>query len=390
MNICERVPLTELFKIADRFDSSRILQKTLIDSIKTFKPSSDEPDQSRAWRIFDSLFCCYVQQLKQQIVADQLCISPRQLRREQRMAIESLADYLWGQYNLDAEPALKAGPSDTLKFGNPDLVKELGWVQDLQPSAPTSFGDVLASVLSVTEQVRRKKEIDIENQVAEQLPPLAIHDVVLTQILVNLISAAINRAPEGVVKISAERREWVVDVGILTPQTNPTPPLANGSNISLAIELSKLSSIELGFIEDESVAFCANLLLPIQEQIPVLLIDDNKDALDLFHRYTAGSRYCLTSTQNPNQIFDLVHQSRPELIILDIMMPETNGWMILGTLKNHPLTAAIPVIICTILPQEELALSLGASGFINKPINRQDFLASLNQFAYPEMGTEPC
>jgi CheY-like chemotaxis protein len=59
-------------------------------------------------------------------------------------------------------------------------------------------------------------------------------------------------------------------------------------------------------------------------------------------------------------------------------------------LKNHPRTAEIPVMICTILPQKELALSLGASGFINKPINRHDFLMALNQFGYPEMDAKPC
>ena len=383
-------PLTELFNLKDRFNSSLTLQQLLIDSINNFKPSSDEPDQSHAWRFFNSLFCCYVQQLKQQIVADQLSISPRQLRREQRMALEALADFLWNQYNLETAQSFDNHPPDIGHVENPEFVKELGWVQELQPSNPTSLEDVLVSVLSVTEPLRRDQGLIIKNQISEDLPPLAIHDVVLTQILVNLISAAINRAPEGVVTISTERKGWVVDVSILTPQDKPTPPLAIGGNISLAIELSKLSSIELGFTENESVAFCANLLLPIQEQVPVLLVDDNEDALELFHRYTAGSRYRLISTQDPKDILSLAKKTNPQLIILDIMMPETNGWMILGMLKNHPLTTDIPIIVCTILPQEALALSLGASGFINKPINRQDFLRSLNLHVFSEMGAEPC
>ncbi len=383
-------PLTKIFNIQDRFNSSRALQQILIDGINTFKPSPDEPDQSYAWRVFDSLFCCYVQQLKQQIVADQLSISPRQLRREQRMALESFADYLWGQYNLASAPSPASVPQNKDHFKNPALVKELGWVQELQYTHPTSFVDVVSSVLNVIKPISREKNVTIENKIPVNLPALAIHDVVLTQILVNLISAAVNRAHEGIVEISADRNEWVLDVSIKTPQIHPTPALEKGANIALAIELSKLSSIELGFTENESVAFCVNLLLPIQEKIPVLLVDDNKDALELFHRYTAGSRYRLVSSQDPHDILELVEQTKPRLIVLDIMMPETNGWTILGMLKNHPLTAEIPVVICSILPQEELALSLGASGFINKPINRQDFLASLNQHGYSEMGTEPC
>ena len=64
------------------------------------------------------------------------------------------------------------------------------------------------------------------------------------------------------------------------------------------------------------------------------------------------------------------------------MMPENNGWKILGMLKNHPLAMSTPIIVCTILPQRELALSLGASDFINKPINREAFLSSLNNRAF--------
>ena len=68
----------------------------------------------------------------------------------------------------------------------------------------------------------------------------------------------------------------------------------------------------------------------------------------------------------------------PQIIVLDVMMPHVDGWEILGRLRQHPVTGQIPIIVCTILAQEELALSLGASSFIRKPITRQAFLAALD------------
>ena len=51
----------------------------------------------------------------------------------------------------------------------------------------------------------------------------------------------------------------------------------------------------------------------------------------------------------------------------------------LGWLREHPRTRDIPIVICTVLPQEELALSLGASGFVRKPVTRRGFLAALDE-----------
>ena len=60
-------------------------------------------------------------------------------------------------------------------------------------------------------------------------------------------------------------------------------------------------------------------------------------------------------------------------------MPHVDGWEILGRLKQHPATKDIPIVVCTILAQQELALSLGASGFLRKPVSRQAFLSALDR-----------
>ena len=373
-------PLAKIFDIHDRFDTSRTLQKILVDSINAFKPPPEEPDQSRAWRIFDSLYCCYVQQLKQQLVADQLSISPRQLRREQRIAIESLADYLWDQYQLDSIRLSQRGHSN-LENG-PDLSKELSWIQDLHPSKPTILSQELEGVLEVIQPLCQQKNVELAVNVPVRLPPLAIHPVALSQILVNLLNAAINRALNGLVEVSADHDRLMVMIDIRVSKhghTNPGLPIDQSLNVSTAHKLAQLSSIHLDITNDEGSDFQAKLQIPIQEQIPVLLVDDNKDALELFQRYTAGTRYRLITTANPNEILNLVNQVAPKIIVLDIMMPDTHGWKILGMIKNHPLTVNIPVIVCTILPQRDLALSLGANEFIKKPINRDKFLACLSQ-----------
>jgi len=120
--------------------------------------------------------------------------------------------------------------------------------------------------------------------------------------------------------------------------------------------------------------------LPPAEQAPVLAIDDNADTLKLYERYLSGSQYRLIGTPDPRQALSLAEQFDPAAILLDVMLPGMDGWELLGRLREHPLTAGVPVIVCTILPQEQLALALGAAAFIRKPVTREALLAVLDQW----------
>jgi CheY-like chemotaxis protein len=128
-----------------------------------------------------------------------------------------------------------------------------------------------------------------------------------------------------------------------------------------------------------SPAWSVALTFPIKEWIKVLVIDDNADARLLFQRYLEGSRYHVIGAADGRQGVKLAQDLQPDVILLDIMMPEHDGWEILGQLRVHPQTQSIPVFVCTILAQEELALALGAAQFIRKPVNPAALLLALER-----------
>jgi CheY-like chemotaxis protein len=188
-----------------------------------------------------------------------------------------------------------------------------------------------------------------------------------------------------VVQVAARRLPLAVETVI--EYVGPRSPSAagareNGSeervSLQIAGELARLSGGKL-FTGDQRGLFPIRLILPALEQFPVLVVDDNEDSLQLVKRFAAGTRYNLACTRDTDSIFALVENIHPRIIVLDIMMPKENGWIVLGRLRQHPLTAEIPVIISTILPQEKLALSLGASAFLKKPVTRQTLLHALDQ-----------
>jgi CheY-like chemotaxis protein len=125
--------------------------------------------------------------------------------------------------------------------------------------------------------------------------------------------------------------------------------------------------------------FDVTIILPALGQLPLLAIDDNAGTLHLLQRYTAGTRYRLTGVQDPGRAVAVAQRIHPCAIVLDVMMPDVDGWQILGRLRQHPELAHVPIVVCTILAQEELAFSLGASAFLHKPVTRQEFLTTLDR-----------
>ena len=121
------------------------------------------------------------------------------------------------------------------------------------------------------------------------------------------------------------------------------------------------------------------MYLPLRASLSILVIDDSLDSLHLLEHYLADTRYRLVSTNDPQQAIPMAEGSAARVIVVDLMMPRIDGWTLLQRLHNHPVTANIPVIICSILRQEELAQSLGASAYLRKPINQAEFLALLDR-----------
>ena len=378
-----RSPLALLFDVADRFDTPSSLQRILTDAIESLKPKPDESPRSHSRRIYDLLLYRYVQQFSQQEVANQLGISVRHLRREQRAALEILGYRLWEQFDLEAKlcgdttvetatPATEIGPT---------VNDELAWLKDAPPEKATELSQALPAVLDLARPLAAQHRVRLKTVLTGDLPTLAVHPVALRQAILNLLGIAIHRAAGGQVRISARSLRWEIEIRVqcVDSPAGPWPaPDGEKNSLDIARRLADLCGCRLTLSAGKET-FDATLVLPALEQLPVLVIDDNADTLQLLQRYAAGTRYRLIGTQDPEQALSLAEEFSSQIILLDVMMPQVDGWEVLGRLRQHPLTGHIPVVVCTILAQKELALSLGASGFVRKPITRQAFLATLDR-----------
>jgi CheY-like chemotaxis protein len=107
----------------------------------------------------------------------------------------------------------------------------------------------------------------------------------------------------------------------------------------------------------------------------VLVVDDEPDIAQLFARYLERAGYRVQLAASATEALRLARAEQPDLIILDLVLPKTDGFTALEWLKLDPSTAAIPVLLLSILEDDGRGRLLGAVDYLTKPVQEPTLLA---------------
>ncbi|MGI8741786.1 MAG: response regulator [Bryobacteraceae bacterium] len=112
----------------------------------------------------------------------------------------------------------------------------------------------------------------------------------------------------------------------------------------------------------------------------VLVIDDDPTVHELLSRTLAKYGFQMESALTGADGLRLARKLHPQAITLDVMMPGTDGWTVLSSLKSDPELADIPVIMLTIVDNKNFGYSLGAADYLTKPIDRERLTSILLRY----------
>ncbi|MGI9352430.1 MAG: ATP-binding response regulator [Rhizobiaceae bacterium] len=101
----------------------------------------------------------------------------------------------------------------------------------------------------------------------------------------------------------------------------------------------------------------------------VIIVDDDKSFLELTERMLNKEGYSAICTDTPDAVLDLAIAAKPVAIFVDVLMPNTDGWGVISSLKAEPATAEIPVFMLSILEEREKAREYSAADFVTKPLD---------------------
>jgi len=349
-----------------------IFRELCLETIERLRPVANVSFHAKASRDYNILMLRFVSQQSIQEVAQQLSFSERQFYRDYPKALASVSGILWER--LTGTPIPTPSVSDSAEISLETEVQH-AHTGAAEPSG-VDLQSLLTTVVHDTRLLAEQYQVTVE--LSAQAPMVVrVDGMVLRQAALALMSQLITRTPNSRLQVDYAAAGNVCRVGF---RVQPAPDdlvvtLEQQSTLQFLVKTLEANLIYGG----DAQVFEVTLELKARQQT-LLIVDDNPDAIDLFERYLAGQPYAIHSVRDGKSAVQIARDTQPDIIILDLMMPGTDGLEIMQNLKNHAATSHIPVLICSVLEMQDLALSLRADGYLKKPPGQSDLLNALARF----------
>lgn len=270
---------------------------------------------------------------------------------------------------------------------------------------------------------QNKNQLSI--QCPSDLPPIQADSMRVRQILLNLLSNACKFTKQGQVNLSVRPATHkgdlciefaVADTGIgmtseqmgrlfeeFTQADVTTARQYGGTGLGLAItrRLCEMMGGEVSVASEVGKGSTFTVRLPVSASAIaqredseasrgaaltddcILVIDDDAVARDLIADYLRHAGFSVVTASGGREGLKQAKAHRPLAITLDVMMPDIDGWTVLAALRGDPQLADIPVVMATIVDEQRRGMTLGASGYLTKPVDRDKLISLMQQFRVP-------
>lgn len=383
---------------SDHVTRAQKIRRILLECIEALRPETPGHDRAAAARAYAILTYRCVDGLAMEEIAAKLALSRRQVYREYGKGVKAVASLLRDRIREAGEQeagksmeggderlAVEAPAGERLEAAQAEVAR---LQQAGQAKESLSLDDVLEGVIDLLAPLAHQTGVQMRLSLLDTRPSIVANRVMLRQALLNLLSHALHAARgDLVIALSYGKGEVLIDVAESAAATQARPALSpmvrpDGVGLAVAQALIEAQGGRLETHEQEG-AWRARVVLPVSGRATILVVDDNADLIALFQRYLGGHDVSVVGVADGEQTLPLAAELQPRLVTLDVMMPHLDGWEILQRLKDAPETSHIPVIVCSVLHEPQLALAMGASDFITKPVRQTELLEVLQRWLGP-------
>ena len=323
------------------------------------------------------------------------------------------------------EPLRRVHRAGTHLLGLINQVLDLSKIEagklELNPTL-VDLATLVDEIVGTARQLAEQNKNRLMVEAHDDLGSLMVDPMRLQQILLNLLSNACKFTKAGEValrirKIVDERSRIefaVADTGIgmtaeqqaklfeeFSQAESSTAQRYGGTGLGLAItrKLARMMGGDVTVNSEPGKGSVFTVRLPSDEATGptqesraqgsdcVLVVDDDATARELIAEHIKAEGLPVVTAASGLEGLKLAKHLRPIAITLDVMMPDLDGWSVLAALRQDTELADIPVIMVTILDEQRRAASLGAAGYLTKPIDRDRLRRILGRFRTPARAT---
>jgi CheY-like chemotaxis protein len=347
------------------------LRQELLDAIERFRPPSGSATTSKAYRRYRVLELRYIEGLDPLEIEEQLTISKSEYYREHAEALAglvSLVRELWEGHAV-VPPSQPDASRDRLAEQEIEELRAHLRLAELDASA------LVAETVSLLRPLAAARGVPLVVESAPGPVTVRAERVVLRQALLVALTQLIERAaPEGVaVRVSAGADA----VRVEARGRAAGEPGDAALDLRVAERLVTALGGTLLCRGTPTGELAIELAIAARARPRLLVVDNSADFTALVARYLSGEEWEVVPACDAEEAHGLAQQLQPAMILLDVVMPGRDGWDLLLRLKSDDLTRSIPVVVCSILNEPRLAVSLGADGYLPKPVTRRDLLGML-------------
>jgi len=280
------------------------------------------------------------------------------------------------------------------------------------------LADMINSAMSTAVGLVKDKPIKLHTKIPETLPPVQIDNTRIRQVLINFLSNAAKFTDEGSITVEAllsssptgapEVMITVSDTGTgIAPEDQGKLFLpfsqvddsatrktgGTGLGLSICRSLIELHGGRIGLLRsgaNQGSTFF--FTMPLHETKAadvtetedlnsnvILSIDDDLKVIHLYERYLKPHGYNIIPLSDPKQAVKRVKEIKPFAVTLDILMPGKDGWQVMQEIRSCPETRDTPIIICSILENQEKGFSMGAADYLVKPFLQEEMLNAISR-----------
>jgi signal transduction histidine kinase/CheY-like chemotaxis protein len=285
-----------------------------------------------------------------------------------------------------------------------------------------TVSDVIERAIAATASLFEAKKLNLVRDIEPDLPTVNGDQDRLIQVVINLISNAVKFTDSGSITCSARLRDNELLVGVTDSGIGIAPadhhkvfekfkqvgdtltdkPKGTGLGLPICKEIVEYhggqiwvesepgkgstfwftlpaagSDAQLKLLPVRPTLDIENLVRQLRESVPshqqrdkfILVVDDDPNIRSLLKQELTEAGYIVRLAEDGRKALALIREEIPGLIILDVMMPEMNGFDVAAVLKNDPVTMDIPIIILSVVEDKERGFRLGVDRYLTKPID---------------------
>jgi PAS domain S-box-containing protein len=291
-----------------------------------------------------------------------------------------------------------------------------------------SVGEIIERAATATSALFEQKGLRLVKDIEDGLPEITGDRDRLIQVIINLISNAVKFTDKGTITVTAKRMNneiivSVIDTGVgiakkdcdkvfekfkqvgnvLTDKPTGTglglpickqivehhggriwveSELGKGSAFSFALPVRCESGISIEAIDKDMFIRQLREHIAIAPQPAIsgktiLAVDDDPNIREFLRQELEAAGYRVNEASDGIEAINMIKTQRPDLIILDIMMPKMSGFDVAAVIKNDPATMDIPIIVLSIFEDKERGYRIGIDRYLTKPVNTDELLREI-------------